>query len=284
MPNRKQCKQLYQTRKLSEGFPNLDGLATEFFSGHLGIDAGRFERHMPLIERLVDLRALGNQALVIGCGPKPDMVRSLFQNGYDVSAVDVIPEYARLAGEYIGAPERVKAGRAEDLPYGDATQSVVFLDQVLEHVDSTEITVREIFRVLKPGGVCYIGTTNRLQFSPVGYNGEFRVPFFNWFPGLLQEAYVFQHLHYQPKLANFAPRPAVHWLTFAKLCRLGRQAGFAQFYSPLDLMDESDPRFARGLIRRVFRGLLPTIKYNPWLRAIALSQFGSIYMWKRGSS
>ena len=157
----------------------------------------------------------------------------------------------------------------------------MLLDSVLEHVDSAEQTLKEIFRVLRPGGVCFIATTNRLRFSLVGYNGEFRTPFYNWFPRLLKESYVFQHLHYKPTLANFTPRPAVHWFTFSDLCRLGRQAGFAQFYSPIDLMQPDDPRFARGVIRRLLRPLLSVVKHSPLLRSLVLSQFGSIYMWKR---
>ena len=42
---------------------------------------------------------------------------------------------------------------------------------------------------------------------------------------------MFHHLHYNPSLANFSLRPAVHWWTYADLCRAGREAGFAQFYT-----------------------------------------------------
>lgn len=274
-------RDLYRDRKLTAGYPELDALATAHFAGSLGLDTGRCDRQMPLIERLVDLRALGSQVLVVGCGPKPDMLKELLARGYDARAVDVIPEYVRMGGEFIGDPGRVVVGAAEALPFADASQSVVFLDSVLEHVDSAEQTLSELFRVLKPGGVAFIATTNRWRFSLVGRNDEFRVRFFNWAPRLLKESYVFQHLHYRPTLANYSPRPAVHWFSFAELCRLGRQAGFAQFYSPLDLMDQDDPRFASGTMRRLLRNFLPLVKYSALLRTIALSQFGSIYLWKR---
>ena len=35
-------------------------------------------------------------------------------------------------------------------------------------------------RVVKPGGATYLYTTNRWKFSLRGFNGEYRVPFFNW--------------------------------------------------------------------------------------------------------
>jgi hypothetical protein len=71
--------------------------------------------------------------------------RRSFDNGYDIGAVDVIPEYAGLGAEYSGAPDRVQVGRAEELPYADGTQSIVILDQVREHVDSPEQMLSEMF-------------------------------------------------------------------------------------------------------------------------------------------
>lgn len=283
MSKRKNYQQQYRTRKLSHGYPDLGQEAVGVFSEYLGIDTGIFDRKMPLINRLIDLEVLGSEILVVGCGPKPDMVKSMLQNGYDVRAVDVIPEYARLGGEYIGDPDRILVGSAEKLPFDDGSQSVVFLSSVLEHVDSPGEALREICRVLKPGGVCFVSTTNRWRFSLLGYNGEFRVPFFNWFPSVVKESYVFHHLHYEPKLANYSPRPAVHWFSYSDLCRLGRGVGFAQFYSPLDLMDENDPRFSIGPVRRFLRPLLSVVKYSPLLRSIVLSQYGSVYMWKRSA-
>ena len=101
------------------------------------------------------------------------------------------------------------------------------MEHVLEHADSPRQSLAEIYRVLIPGGVAYIATSNRYHFSPIGYNGEFNVPFYNWFPDALKEAFVHHHLHFKPSLANYTPRPAVHWFCYSDLCRVGRDAGFA---------------------------------------------------------
>src|SRR6266487_6450083 len=66
-------------------------------------------------------------------------------------------------------------------------------------------------------------------------------------------------------------RPAVHWFTFSRLCVLGRDSGFGQFYSPLDLLKEEDPIIAGKWWRRL---LLRPLQRNPWLRALALTQVG----------
>ena len=154
------------------------------------------------------------------------------------------------------------------------------MESVLEHVDSPVLSLAECYRVLAPGGVLFVDTTNRLRFSAVGENGEYRVRFYNWFPASVKESYVFKHLHYAPHLANYSSRPAVHWFTFTELCSLGRQVGFAQFYSRLDFPGS----FARGgSFRRFMKtSLQKSVATNPWIRALALCQYGNaIFMYKR---
>ena len=122
-------------------------------------------------------------------------------------------------------------------------------------------------------------TTDRLRLNLRGQNGEFNVPFFNWFPRLVRESYVFRHLHYKPDLANYSLRPAVHWFTFDQLCELGRDSGFGQFYSVVDLVRLSDATVSTHW-RRV---LLGPLQRSAWLRALApVAPVGnSIIMLKR---
>ena len=46
-------------------------------------------------------------------------------------------------------------GDLVSLPFKDATFDYVFSIYVLEHVPNAEIAIREMHRVLKPGGICY---------------------------------------------------------------------------------------------------------------------------------
>jgi SAM-dependent methyltransferase len=175
----------------------------------------------------------------------------------------------------------VLVGAAEQLPLADGSQNVVLFESVLEHVDSPIKTLNEAYRVLAAGGVAYVVTTNRLRFSPSGASGEFNVRFYNWLPRLVRESYVFEQLHFRPELANFTPRPAVHWFTYADLCELGRAASFAQFYSHVDLLRPDD---ATVKSTRWKRRLLERVQSTPWLRALALTQVGgTVIMWKRAA-
>lgn len=276
-----QISKLYAGRKLSEGYPDLVRLGHEYFSRNQGArpdNADTVRRWMGYIGRLVDLASI-RDTLVIGCGPAPATLRALLDDGFNAVGVEPISDAVCAGGEYMGAAERVLEGEAERLPVPDQSQDLLFCESVLEHVDSPNKSLDEFYRVLRPGGLVLITTTNRHKFSLTGSNGEFEVPFYNWFPRLVKECYVFDQLHYRPALANYTSRPAVHWYSYSDLCQLGRQAGFAYFYTFLDMLEPDDPVVARSRFRRF---VLKKLKYNPWLRALAITQLaGMILMRKR---
>jgi SAM-dependent methyltransferase len=255
----------YRERKLASGYPNLERLAFEKFADtqerHRQTDQG-IDRQLIYLNRLVEL-GTGSVA-VVGCGPRPHIINLLLEKGYNAVAIEPIPAFVGSAREFLGQPDRVLPGSAENLPLPDGSQHLVYAKSVLEHVDSPSRSVSEMFRVLAPGGIAFVSTTNRWM---IGRSDEFNVRFFQWLPPVVKEAFVFQHLHYEPQLANYTERPAVHWFSFADLCMLGREAGFAQFYSPLDWIRAEDPPVARSALRRL---LLASIRRSPWLRATAL--------------
>jgi ubiquinone/menaquinone biosynthesis C-methylase UbiE len=268
---------LYANRKLSEGYPDLERLGVDAYS-HSQVTTSYAPEVVRCIERLIDVDHGARTVLVIGCGPMPHSVKRLLDAGYDAAALEPLAAYVQSARDFLGDPQRVSRGSAEAMPFEDNSKRIILMESVLEHVDSPYRSVAEAYRVLVPGGVLYVGTTNRWKFSLTGYNGEFHVRFYNWLPDVVKESYVYQHLHFDPRLANYTPRPAVHWFSYPDLCKLGRQVGFAQFYSLLDLIDTDSPFVARSRLRR---WLLDKVRYNPWLRALALTQTGgTIFMVK----
>jgi 2-polyprenyl-3-methyl-5-hydroxy-6-metoxy-1,4-benzoquinol methylase len=234
------------------------------------------------IELLVNPERLGRMVTVIGCGPQPDIIRDLAGVGYNVIGVEPVPAAMKLAQNHVeGMSAQIISGTAEQIALEDASQAIVLMENVLEHVDSVATSLQQAYRILAPGGVLFVRTTNRQRFSITGINWEFSTRFYNWFPKLVKESYVFDQLHHRPGLANYSPRPAVHWFTFAELCQAGRHVGFAQFYSPYDLLyriRDSDPDSMATRLRHWGHR-------NPWLRALAVSQMvGDIFMWKRQSA
>jgi ubiquinone/menaquinone biosynthesis C-methylase UbiE len=263
------------SRLLTAGHPDLASRAAAAFSvtQEAGDDRAALTRRVvTYLSRLLPLTP-PSQFLVVGCGPKPRTCAELIAMGHGVTAIEPVPAFAEEAQRYLGADGQVVIGAAERMAVNDGSQDVVFCESILEHVESPRLSLTEIYRVLKPGGVLWISTTNRWSFSPTGRTGEFTTRFFNWFPPLLQEAYVHHHLHYDPRLANYSLRPAVHWFTYASLCRMGRDVGFRRFYSIVDLVAPGDETISSSAFRR---SVLRLVQRRPLLRALALTQAGHI--------
>lgn len=118
----------------------------------LGVDKTR----RTLVEQ-AGLRA-GHRVLDLGCGTGTLSIRIKREHpDVEVAAIDPDPRALARAGRKAaraGVAIRFDRGFADALPYGDASFDRVFSSMMLHHVDADQKpgTVREIHRVLKPGG------------------------------------------------------------------------------------------------------------------------------------
>lgn len=78
-------------------------------------------------------------------------------------------------------------GDAMRLPLQSDSFDVVACTQVYEHVPDAQQMMDEIFRILKPGGVCLFGATNRLNIIENHYG---RLPFLSVIPKPLAHVYL----------------------------------------------------------------------------------------------
>lgn len=273
-PKRPSFSAMYANRPLVDGYPELEALGVSHYTEHQHDDS-KIKLVFECLSRLIDLERSPRTVAVVGCGPNPRSVKALLELGYDAVGVEPVVGSAEAARKFLANRGRVYVGTAEHLPLPEASQRVIVMESVLEHVDSTTASVAEAYRALTPGGVLYLTTNNRYALK----SNEFRPRLYHWFPAIVKECYVFRHLHYDPSLADYTPRPAVHWFSFAEMCSLGRQVGFAQFYSLLDLVKPDAPYISKSVLRRLS---LEMIQQNPWARALALVLFGhAIIMYKR---
>lgn len=102
----------------------------------------------------------GAQFLDVGCGAGYAMQRAIREK--NCSAVGIDPEpgthgVGRFEQERIHIPLEIMEGASETLPFESASFDVVYSSHVLEHVSDEIQTLREMKRVLKPGGVLIIG-------------------------------------------------------------------------------------------------------------------------------
>ncbi len=118
------------------------------------------------VERVFGPNALGQQEILeVGSGGglicEQLARRKAIMVGVDPSegALATAREHAIQSG--LGQSIYYQQGYAEALPYADGSFSVIVCLDVLEHVHDLAATIREVARVLAPGGVFVFDTINR---------------------------------------------------------------------------------------------------------------------------
>ena len=79
-----------------------------------------------------------------------------------------------------------KVADAMNTEFSDCSADVVICSQVYEHVPDAKAMFHEIFRILKPGGVCYFAASNRLMLNEPHYD----LPLLSIIPRFLAHRYV----------------------------------------------------------------------------------------------
>lgn len=107
--------------------------------------------------------ARGLRVLDVGCGQGIDVARYA-RAGAQATGVDLTPRHVELARAHIaalGLDAEIVGGDAEVLPFPDASFDRVSSNGVLHHTPDVDAALREIARVLRPGGEARIVVYHR---------------------------------------------------------------------------------------------------------------------------
>ena len=97
--------------------------------------------------------------LEVGCGPGELAERVRGELGVSVVAIDISPRMVELAR---GRGVDARVGDVQDLPFEDASFDCAVAAWMLYHVPDVDLALRELARVLRPGGRL-IAVTNYLD-------------------------------------------------------------------------------------------------------------------------
>jgi ubiquinone/menaquinone biosynthesis C-methylase UbiE len=127
------------------------------------IEHHRYESHPWILEKIKSLEIRNKQVLEIGFGMGTDHL-SLARQGGIVHGIDYTPksiEITKKRFELYGFKSRLLIGDVEHLPYQDGIFDFVYSFGVIHHTFDMNKAISEIYRVLKPGGSCWITVYNK---------------------------------------------------------------------------------------------------------------------------
>jgi 2-polyprenyl-6-hydroxyphenyl methylase/3-demethylubiquinone-9 3-methyltransferase len=222
-------------------------------------DAALSDRHERQHSLLAATGVLGEgpfRVLDLGSGSGVTAVWAA-RKGWRVTAVDIAAEHMAVLRDHVRTVEpalRIEmivddVTRCAALP--DAAFDIVYLKDLLEHVDDYQACLAAACRTVKPGGLVYVATTNVISPLQQEYQG---VGPYSWYPRWLKDRIRRYAMERKPEIVLFTKHPALHWFSRRTLNKALREAGFTRTWDVYDLA-----RSPRDLTRRT-RVVYPFIR------------------------
>ncbi len=205
----------------------------------------QFENFMRVLRRYAKITPQ-TKILEIGTGagwfPIFCALRGLSCKGLEISPQLI--DLARENGRKHGIEPDIELGNLEDYPLPQDFYDVVMASSVFEHVEDWRTGVAKVYQTLKPGGVMYFESTNKLSFTSGEYTG---IPLYGWLPNSWRYA-LRKHVEGEDIMKLGID---FHQFTHSCLRKEFDRLGFSQVLDRVDAADES--YVTTGLRRAVVR-------------------------------
>lgn len=137
----------------------------EFFDE---VERHRYQEYAPWMPAVMGFdQFAGKRLLEVGCGMGTDLLQ-FARGGARVTGVDLTPRSVEISRRHLHlCDERgdFAISDAEHLPFVDESFDVVYSNGVLHHTPDTAGAVRELHRVLRPGGLARVMLYHRHSWN-----------------------------------------------------------------------------------------------------------------------
>lgn len=167
------------------------------------------------------------RVLDLGAG-KGNFLVEAANEGIAVAGIEYNPAYveqARMLIKDSGFNVEIREGQGEALPYADGSFEFVNASEVIEHVRDPLQVLREVYRVLVPGGSAYMSVPNRYGMRDPHY----KLYGVNWLPRVRSDAYIAffgRSKTYEDTSAGLQRLADMHYFTYSDFKRLAEGIGF----------------------------------------------------------
>lgn len=129
-----------------------------------------------------------NKLCLLDVGASSGIIDNFLADHFlSVTGIDIDePAIKHATSVYSKQNLKFHIGDALKLTFEDNCFDVVVCAHVYEHVPDANVMMKEIYRVLKPGGVCYFGASNRLRWNEPHYN----LPLLSVVPRVTSHIYI----------------------------------------------------------------------------------------------
>lgn len=161
-----ECR-IWRCRRCDLVFPNPMPLPARGVGELYALDPDQYFRNHDLEDKMASARYMvaeaarivGRQGSLLDVGSgRGDVLVAAREAGWQVMGIDLSPSFADYAERRSGA--KVLREPIERCGFADDSFDAVILAAVLEHLYDPDATVREIARVLRPGGAFFVDVPN----------------------------------------------------------------------------------------------------------------------------
>lgn len=147
-------------------------------------------------------------------------------------------ETGRELSRVTGVETDIVQGQGEDLSAFEADSfDLVLAISVMEHVDDPDAVLREVHRVLRPGGGFYFYTGSALHPRQVEIQG---FPLFPWYPAKLKRRIMDWAVEKRPHLVGHTDKPAYNWFTPWGTRKAIMRAGYSRAVERWQMVDPDE--------------------------------------------